>query len=53
MALREVQLVTCHRIALLLAMMANVQYELYQLVTEFIKGVLNPRVEFPYIYFMA
>lgn len=34
-------------------MMANLQYELYQLVSEFMKGVANPRAELPYTYLMA
>lgn len=42
-----------HQIALLPAMIANLQLGLYHLVTKFMKGVTNPRVELPYTYLMT
>lgn len=52
-ALPSVQPVTSYQMALLPAMMANLQFGLYQLVAEFLKGMMSSRVEPLYSYLMA
>lgn len=52
-AIPTVQFVTLYRVALLSAMMANLQYDLRQLIVKFVKSTTDPRVEFPYTYLMA
>lgn len=53
MELPMVPLVVHHRVVLLPDMMANLQYGLYWLVVECMKGVENPCMELPYTYLMA
>lgn len=46
-ALPAVQLAGSHPVALLPALIGNLQYGLYQQVAEFMKGMANPHVDLP------